>query len=319
MWFIEKLGIKIMLSRRNIRIKVMQLLYAAGKDAQLNIGDLSRRYQSYGVKSLELYLFCLQQLVEVAQYSVKDEATRKAKLRPTEEDKRFTPRLFNNDLVQSLVKSETYQKLIKKHLISARIEEDNTRFLYLEFSKTDVYKQFLLDEQAPVLPVLLELFRTMYKSEDFNEVLEDHYPSWIDDESLIVGAIKKTLKGLPEHRDLLTEYGEEDKETLQFGDQLLMQTYKKDGLLLEDIKPMLQNWDSERVASIDMILLKMATCELTAFPTIPTKVTINEYVDVSKDYSTDKSKDFVNGILDRLMKKLGEEGRIVKEGRGLVD
>ncbi|NJN34227.1 MAG: transcription antitermination factor NusB, partial [Saprospiraceae bacterium] len=105
----------------------------------------------------------------------------------------------------------------------------------------------------------------------------------------------------------------------QFGEELLTKTYKNDEELLNEIEPMLKNWDAERVATLDMILMKMALAELLYFPTIPTKVTINEYVDLSKMYSTDKSKDFVNGIMDRLMKKLKEMGGIVKEGRGLVE
>ena len=80
----------------------------------------------------------------------------------------------------------------------------------------------------------------------------------------------------------------------------------------------MKNWDAERVAVIDMILLKMAVCELVSFPTIPTKVTLNEFVEISKMYSTDKSKDFINGILDRLLKKLEKEGKVTKEGRGLI-
>ena len=308
-----------MLSRRNIRIKVMQLLYAAGKDAHLTLNDLSRRYDSYSVKTFELYLTCLQQWIEVAQYAVRDETTRKAKWQPTEEDKLFTPKLYNNELIQSLVSSSVYQKLVKQHIILSRIDADITRLLYTEFAKSDSYKVFLQDPQSDCLSVLLELFRMMYRDEGFNDFLEDHFPSWIDDESLITGAIKKTIKALPSLDELVSAFGEEDKETLQFGDDLLIQTYQKDVGLLEDIKPMLQNWDSERVATIDMILLKMATCELTGFPTIPTKVTINEYVDVSKEYSTDKSKEFVNGVLDKLMRKLKEEGRINKEGRGLVE
>jgi N utilization substance protein B len=89
--------------------------------------------------------------------------------------------------------------------------------------------------------------------------------------------------------------------------------------LFTDIEPTLKNWDAERVAILDMVMLKMALCELLHFPTIPTKVTLNEYVEISKLYSTDKSKEFINGILDRLMKELLEKGRIVKEGRGLIE
>lgn len=297
----------------------MQLLYAAGKDERLGLVDLVRRYESYGLKTRELYLVCLCQIVEVARYSVKDAETRKAKLRPTEEDKRFTPKLFQNETVQSLAGAEKYQKAIKKHLIASRIDPENTRSLYTEFAKTDAYAEYLLKPDASHPAIVLELFKRIIKNEGFTEWLEDYFPSWIDDESLIVGAVKKTIKALPLTNELVDEYGEEDRETLHFGSELIASTYKNNDATFADINPLLENWDAERVAAIDMILLKMASTELTAFPTIPTKVTINEYVDISKEYSTEKSREFVNGILDKLMRKLKEEGKIQKEGRGLVE
>lgn len=120
-------------------------------------------------------------------------------------------------------------------------------------------------------------------------------------------------------KDLRFEFNKEDLAAYKFGDELLSATYKNEAELVEIIKPLLQNWDVERVTAIDIVSLKMALAELLYFPTIPTKVTINEYVDISKVYSTDKSKEFVNGVLDRLTRKLKEEGRVLKEGRGLVE
>ncbi|MCL4127407.1 UNVERIFIED_CONTAM: hypothetical protein GTU68_017567 [Idotea baltica] len=108
-----------------------------------------------------------------------------------------------------------------------------------------------------------------------------------------------------------------DETVNEFGFQLLEKTITGDETLLKYIQPTLNNWDSERLAIIDMILLKMATCELMGFPSIPTKVTINEYVDLAKHYSTAKSKEFINGVIDRIMKDFTESGLIQKEGRGL--
>jgi transcription antitermination protein NusB len=308
-----------MLSRRNIRIKVMQLLYAATRDAEVSLNDLVRRYESYGRKTIELYLLALHQLVEVARYAERDEISRRAKLRPSEEDKAFKPKLAQNELIQGLLNNEEYKKLLSKHIISARVDDDNTRAFYNEFAKTVAYKNYVADDNAEHLPILLELFRFLNSNENFKEFLEDHFTSWLDDESLIVGAVKKTLKSLPSTKELVGSYGEEDLSTIQFGEDLLIQTTKKDDFLLEEIKPMLKNWEADRVALLDMILIKMATAEFVGFPSIPTKVTLNEYVDLSKAYSTDKSKDFVNGLLDKMMKKLKEEGKINKEGRGLVE
>ena len=149
--------------------------------------------------------------------------------------------------------------------------------------------------------------------------MEDFYASWDEDKSLIVGALKKTLKALPAKEDFYEVHRPTEETTVEFGETLLTQVHKTDKELLELIEPTLKNWDAERVAVIDMILLKMALCELLGFPTIPTKVTLNEFVEISKLYSTDKSKDFINGILDRLMKKLHDDGKIKKEGRGLVE
>ena len=300
----------------------MQLLYAKNRDAELTLNDLHRQYDNYGKKTLELYLLNFHQLLEVAHYAVKDEVNRRAKHVPTEEDKKFTTKLYKNELLEPFILRGGYSKSIKKFLIDGHIQEDNTRLFYHKFLETDIYKQFIAKSETTKEDyryVLLELYKFLYNNESFAEMMEDFSTSWIDDDSLIIGAIKKTIKALPSENEFHHDFNEEDNLTMEFGEQLLIKTYKQDEVLLEDIKPMLKNWDAERVATIDMILMKMALAELLFFPTIPTKVTINEYVDISKMYSTDKSKDFVNGILDRLMKKLKEEERIVKEGRGLIE
>lgn len=300
----------------------MQLLYAKSRDNEVTLSHLLQRYENYGKRTFELYLFNLHQLFEVAHYSVKDEVNRRAKLMPTEADKKFSPKLYRNELLDTFFKSGRYDAAIKKYMVAGRIDDDTTRLYYQKFYETESHKKFLESENNTIedyRQVLIDLYKFLYTSETFNEQMEDFSPSWIDDDSLIVGSTKKTIKALPTDKDFYDEFSEEDHLTVEFGEQLLTKTYKSDVALLEDIKPMLKNWDAERVATIDMILMKMALCELLSFPTIPTKVTINEYVDISKMYSTDKSKDFVNGILDRLMKKLKDEDRIKKEGRGLVE
>jgi transcription antitermination protein NusB len=311
-----------MLSRRNIRVKVMQLLYAKSRDNVLTVNDLNRRYENYGTRTLELYLLNFHQFLEVAHHAIKDEVSRKSKYLPSEKDIHFDAKLYRNDVVQQFLENGRYEKAIKKHMIAGRIDTDATANFYRKFLETDLYKAYMAKEETTDddhRAILIELYKFLYTSEDFHELMEDFTPSWIDDDSLIIGATKKTIKAMPSDRDFFDGFSEEDLLTIEFGQQLLIKAYKQDEPLLEDIKPMLKNWEADRVATIDMISLKMALCELLYFPTIPTKVTINEYVDISKMYSTDKSKDFVNGILDRMMKQLKDEGRIVKEGRGLVE
>ena len=292
-----------MLSRRHIRIKVMQLLYAKSRDAQLSLSDVLRRYEQYGKRSIELYLFNLQQVIEVARYSVRDEIQRKAKYIPSDEDRRFTAKLYENDVLQGFLAHGTYEKTIKRFQMTGRTDDDTIANFYRKFLETDVYKTYLATDNLPNeahQKIIVDLYKFLLQSEIFEEAMEDFSPAWIDDDTLIVGAAKKTLKAMPSDEALIHDFNEEDKLTFAFGEELVTKTYRKDLELLELIKPMLQNWEADRVATIDLILIKMAVCELTDFPTIPTKVTINEYVDISKMYSTDKSREFVNGILDRL-------------------
>jgi len=311
-----------MLSRRNVRIKVMQVLYSMNRDENLGLEEALAQYRQSVDRSFELYLFNLWQLLQTAHYAMDDFARRNAKLLPTDEDRHFTAKLFDNPLTRSLFENEELLRYIKAYHIPEKIDEDITRKLYTEFSKTDDYLQYLANAEPDAeehTQTLLLLYKVCVNNEVFNDRIEDFYPTWTDDKSLVVGSIKKTLKALPAPGDFLREYIPPRETTKDFGEVLLQNVYKSDKELLELIEPSLKNWDADRVAIIDMILIKMALIELTAFPTIPTKVTINEFVEISKMYSTDKSKDFINGILDRLMKKLQKDGKIQKEGRGLID
>jgi N utilization substance protein B len=148
-------------------------------------------------------------------------------------------------------------------------------------------------------------------------MLEDLFPLWQDDKSLVVGAMKKTIKALPLDADFLEAFRPATETVTEFGEQLLDKVIQADAELLGLIEPSLQNWDADRVAVLDMIMLKMALSEFLYFSSIPTKVTLNEFVDISKLYSTDKSKEFVNGILDRLLRQLTDDKMINKSGRGL--
>jgi len=308
-----------MLSRRNIRIKVMQMLYAMSRDPESTFDDVLKNYRDSIQHSYELYLYNLNFLIRVAKYAVNDAERRSKKHLPTEEDKIFSPKLFQNEIVQSIVLNADFNELVNDFDLDKMIDGDAVRTLYIEFAKTDEYKKYLLEDalKEDHQKILLDLYKTLVSKELYNDTVEDKYPLWGDDKSLIIGTIKKTIKGLPNSDDFCKTYRPKHETTVEFGEALLNNVHHKNEALLEIIEPTLQNWDANRVAIIDMISLKMALSELMIFPTIPTKVTINEFVEISKKYSTEKSKDFVNGVLDRLMKKLDKEGKIKKEGRGL--
>lgn len=312
-----------MLSRRNIRVKVMQCLYAHNRDATLSQNhDLTLQVYRESIRqSYELYLFNMLLIREVTKFSLKDEAKRKNKHLPSDFDKKFSAKLYNNPLVQSTVKDEGLQSAIKRAKVAEYLSDDSIRLLYNDFAKTPEYKTYLkqinTNDQDHV-EILLHLFKYSVTGEIYNDLMDDFFANWWDDKSLVVGAVKKTLKALPLKSGYVDSLKPGFDTVTEFGEALLKDVISNNDKLLAIIEPTLNNWDAERVAIIDMVLLKMAISELLNFPTIPTKVTLNEFVEIAKLYSTDKSKDFINGILDRLLKKLNKEGSIIKTGRGLI-
>jgi N utilization substance protein B len=300
----------------------MQMLYSMSRDKVLETDSAIRRYNTAIQKSYELYLFALHSFVRTAEYAKHDAANKSAKLLPTEEDKRFTPKLGENDLILSLSKNEGFQRLLKYYQLPNKIDRDSIRLFYADFAKTQEYRNYLnasSQSDDDHRQILLGLLKSCITSEAFHDYLEEFYPNWIDDDSLVIGALKKTIKALPAAPEFYESYRPTKETVTSFGERLLRMTCEEDEELLAVIAPTLKNWDVDRVAVIDMILLKMAVAELTDFPTIPTKVTLNEFVEISKMYSTDKSKDFINGILDRLLKQLDKDGKIKKSGRGLKE
>lgn len=299
------------------------MLYMLGRDSQLKFSEALLQYNSNIRQSYELYLFNLLMLLRIAEFAERDAARRKSKLLPTEEDRAFVPKLATNEVIQSLFKNQALMAVFKRHKLEEKIDSDSLRKIYIEFLKEDEYKTYLSNSATTLddhQNILLALYKFCLSNELFEEFMEDNYRNWIDDKSLIIGAIKKTIKALPSPvENFYEEYKPDDETVKEFGESLMRNVYQNDGELLHLIEPVLKNWDAERVAIIDMILLKMALCELIDFPTIPTKVTLNEFVEISKLYSTDKSKDFINGILDRLMKQLNDQGKIHKTGRGLQE
>lgn len=311
-----------MLSRRSVRVKVMQFLYAMNRDVTLEAPEVMNRYSERVDTSFELLLFNIFILREITRLSIDDKRKRKAKHLPTDLDKIFTAKLFKNEIVQFLMNDKYLNGKIEKYGFAKKLDKDYFKKLYTEFSATEPYADFLRQEESnneTSVEILLELFRFCRQSEFYNDAIEDHYSAWIDDKSLVIGATKKILKSLPsDKKDLLSTYYPDDETVKEYGEAFLSRTIDEKDALEDVIKPMLKNWDHERLAVIDTILLNMAVCEFLHFESIPTKVTLNEYVDISKEYSTPKSKEFINGVLDQVLKLLESEGKIKKKGRGLV-
>lgn len=312
-----------MLSRRSVRVKVMQLLYEMGRSEDLTFKAAKKLYQLRVDMSYELFMFNLYTLVEVTKYAEEDNTKRKSKHIPSDYDRFFKPKIVNNEIIQDLINNKVINKVFDKYDFKSRVTEDYISKIYYNFSKTDSYKEFVLKadyDKEDIIEILLEMYRFCRQNEFFNDMMEDSIHTWIDDKSLVVGVVKKYIKQLPnDDQSLFKSFEAEDETVSEFGDALFDYVHKESDKLLEHVKPVLENWDHERLAIIDMILLKMAIAEFFIFPTIPVNVTINEYVEVAKKYSTAKSKDFINGILDKLALDLNDKGLIKKAGRGLLE
>ncbi len=312
-----------MLSRRNVRVKVLQTLYAKNRDESMSSKETLKMYEAKIDESFDLLLFSLYSVLNIAKVAVEDNVKRKSKHLPTDIDKIFIPKLWENVMVQSLVKNPGIIKKFEKKGFAQKVDKDQLNKIYYDFSKDEAYNNFISNTNSSdeeVLEILLELFRFCRKNELFTEIIEDGFANWEDDKSLIIGTIKKILKAQPDNSDSFMVQYYPDKETItDYGLMLLEKTLNDDSQLMSVIEPVLENWDSDRVAVVDMIIIKMAISEFIYCPSIPTKVTINEYVELSKTYSTSKSKEFVNGVLDKILKDMEAKALIKKEGRGLLD
>jgi transcription antitermination protein NusB len=311
-----------MLSRRSVRVKVMQLLYQLNRDESVTFPEMIQRYKDGINTTFETYVHQLWYFVKVAEFAQEDASRRAAKHVPTPQDQAFLPFLASNPLTKSLSEHKQFLAFANEYTVNKNYDLELIRTLYNDFMIEPSYMAYLEKTEHTVddhRALLLDLYRFLMTKDLFVSFTGDRYMSWEDDESLVVGAMKRTIKALPATEDFYKEFQPNDETVKEFGEGLLRKVCQEDDVLYQKIVPTLDNWEPDRVALLDMIMLKMALSELIHFPTIPTKVTLNEYVEISKVYSTDKSKEFINGILDKLFKTLTESGEIVKEGRGLIE
>lgn len=303
-----------MLSRRNVRIKIMQVLYATRRET--GEGTLTKRRKTYDrlvSRSFQLYLQNLLILQRVAAYAKQDQARRLNKLRPTERDRNFTAKIALNPATASLLDNPELSQVYDKKRVSNTIDAELIGKLYRDFAKTEDYEAYVYQPDTTLADdrkILLTLYKWMQGQERFMAMIEDHFPLWDEDKSLIVGAIKKTIKALPATENFLEAYQQPSATVTEFGSELLRFVTEADEQLMSKIGPVLENWDPERVAVIDMILIKMALTEFLRFEDVPGNVSLNEYVEISKQYSTDKSREFINGVLDKLLKQLRADGLV---------
>ena len=313
-----------MLNRHNIRVKVLQSLYAQQMQEEKSPVIAERYYLKICQAGYKLYLFNIHLLQQIAEQNHREFEIRQAKLLPTAIDKDFKAQLYDNPIMDFLRKNEPWKKLIKAELISYLLDnrEIEIKKFYQKFINSEYYQTYQKMPNPPLREhqyCLVNLYKMLIEDEDFRELLEDLFPTWEEDISLLYGSVKNTIRDFPNDTYFFKTYQLNTEILNDFGKSLLYQVIQNDAKTQPLIAEKLQNWDEDRIATMDMLIMKMALCEFWFHPSIPAKVTIDEYVLIGKEYSTDKSKRFLNGILDRLMHDQQQQGNIQKTGRGLID
>ena len=261
----------------------------------------------------DLYTYLVLFLTEVARYAEKDAHQKANKHLPTEKDLNINIKLAGNELLWKTLENNTFIKVVKESKLQFLIPEDLVKKCYLLLVETDEYKEYIeletreLKHERKILGFIFD--NLMLPNEDFISHIEEHFINWDDDAEQMQILVTNYLNKPNNHHfdDILSD------EKWSFAKDLVKTVLEKNSITMEMIKPKLNNWDADRIASLDLIMLQMGVCEFLFFDTIPTKVTINEYIDLAKAYSTPQSGQFVNGLLDNIHKDLMTSNSIQKK------
>ncbi len=308
-----------MISRRNIRVKVMQTLYtlvSLGKDENNTtfnvITSPQKLLQNHFDQSRKLLIYLIHFLTEVARQSESVAHQRASKHLPSVEDLNVNTKIAGNEVMWKMLESPSYMQLASLDRPELIIDKPLLKKVFQNLEQSNEYLRYIStnernnsDEKA----ILEFIFEThMLQNENFTSHLEDLFSNWEDDGESTIQVLMSFIHK-PTSTDLREIVG---KEKMEFAKTLLSTVLDKEEQLQTYIFPKLNNWDSDRIALLDMIIMKMGVAEFLFFETIPPKVTINEYIDISKDFSTNQSGQFVNGILDNIHKDLVNDGKLNK-------
>ena len=315
-----------MLNRRHLRIKMLHALYAFEQTKDNNISRAEKELFHSIQKMYEMYLFLMQIMVEIRDAAeIKIEEGRKKRLL-TDEDVNPNMRFVENKLLKQLSDNRGLISLAEKHKVNWMGEGILIRRLLKLLVETEEYQAYMSAEESDYnadKEIILRLFkRHLINDQSLQDFFEEKSIFWIDDLDLVASMVLKTFKSFDEKSDefaALLPLWKEPEDEQGFVKTLFRKTIVQSDEHIELIKLHTDNWEIDRIALMDVILMKMALSEVREFKQIPKKVTLNEYIEISKYYSTPKSNTFINGVLDKLFTELTEEGTIKKIGRGLID
>ena len=312
-----------MLNRRHIRIKVMQSIYAMHQNGSDQLEKEEKFLRQSIENLLDLYLIMLTAMSEIrrAELDFLDKAKRKHLSTP--EDRNPNLKFVNNAVLTALEQSSSLSEAVESRKINNWRQNDDYILLLLKAVKESaLYADYMRTREnrfAEDRDFALRLFtEIIVPNEKLYDYLEDYKLTWVDDLPVVNTHIAKQIRAFSADEVWRVPKLYKDEEDREFASQLFRRTVLNESEFAKEYIDKTPNWDTERIAEIDTIILKMAICEFLRFPSIPVKVTINEYLEIAKEYSTPKSSIFINGILDNLVKEFQTKEKLKKTGRGLM-
>ena len=308
-----------MINRVLIRLKVIQVIYAYYQNGGRNLEAAEKELFYSLSKAYDLYKYLLLLMIEVTQFAERRIDNRRNKLRPTYEDLNPNTRFIDNAFMAQLMQNAQLEEFRANQKRTWDDEGDFVKHLFEKIEQTKAYQEYMA-KYALTYEDDRELWRKLYRTtigqnETIDEILEEQSLYWNDDKAIVDTFVLKTIKRFdPENgaeQELMPEY--KDDEDKEFARKLLRtaitgaEAYRK---LMENNA---KNWDMERFAFMDILIMQVALAEIFAFPSIPVSVTLNEYVEIAKMYSTPKSGGFINGMLDSIVNQLKSENKLNKQ------
>lgn len=315
-----------MLTRRQLRVKVMQCIYAITQTKEDSLEKQEKFLRVSIENTYTLYLLILSLLRELHAMALhRIQLDSKKYLASATDSFPDKEKFVRNGLLLQLSENPALDAELKKRKMKGwYFNEDYVKIIFKEIMAHPLYTEYMKKEGRTYgedKSLIIDLFREVIApNEKLYEFFEDDKLTWVDDIPLVNTFILKQLKAakLEQSPRYFLPRLLKDEEDMDFARDLLRKTLLKNSALEAEIVGKTPNWDKDRIADIDAILLKMAICELLNFPSIPERVSINEYLEIAKEYSTPKSSIFINGILDKLVKEYKTEGKLKKSGRGLL-
>lgn len=313
-----------MLNRRHLRVRVLQTLYAYQASDVKEVNRFEKALLESVDQVYAMYIWALGLVEDVADYAQQDADERASKFLPTEEDLNADTKLVNNTFIESLRHNKAYQEGIKKYRVSWSFDPEIVKSVFNQLKTSEAYADYLQLEDRSIAAekdVIKYIFRKIILvSPVVDQAFEEKFLNWSIDKDVLQAMLAKTLKNFSSevpsqnHLALLSLNWDEDRV---FALELLTHTIRYSDEYQQLIEEKTQNWEGERIALMDTLLMRMAICEMLNFPSIPVKVTMNEYIDLAREFSTPKSNTFINGVLDKILSDLQKNGRIRKNDRGM--